>query len=365
MTMDQLRGDSTHEHGEEEYCDTLFAKSYANLQGNHPALPDNESIQIKTENNEEITHETNAHDVTKVMKIEAFIDRRTCAEDSSFISNNRDSTNLQGDTDANSCSSGTACSGSKKLKVTHSALEITYMCIKHDCNCTDAEDGNGIEDTNRSNFGTVRAPSKAYKVKKKEANRHEKLFICDFCEYSTTKKGNLKVHKLRHAGDKPYKCDLCDYAARQLAHLQNHKLIHTGDKPYKCDLCDYATTHSGNLKVHKRTHVGEKPHKCDLCDYSATQRLSLEAHKSKHICEKPFKCNKLDYTARQLKHLQNHKLIHTGDKPYLTSVIYVTTALHSVYLSKHTSRNILVKGRSSVICVTILLDGLSISKITS
>ncbi|XP_054163840.1 zinc finger protein 64-like [Oppia nitens] len=84
-----------------------------------------------------------------------------------------------------------------------------------------------------------------------EANvRHDpsfdKLFKCELCDKSYTRKDSLDSHLAIHhdLSDKPiktYYCDYCEYESRNSGHMKRHiQRKHTNDKPFKCDLdtCD-------------------------------------------------------------------------------------------------------------------------------
>jgi uncharacterized Zn-finger protein len=108
----------------------------------------------------------------------------------------------------------------------------------------------------------------------------KKKYKCDQCEYASTQKSTLDIHKRRHTGEKPYKCDECEYASTQKSNLDKHKRKHTGEKPYKCDECEYAASKKSHLDAHKRrNHTGEKQYKCEHCEYAATNKSYLDNHK--------------------------------------------------------------------------------------
>ena len=95
---------------------------------------------------------------------------------------------------------------------------------------------------------------------------------CPICDYSCTRKTNLKKHidtiyegKKLH---KPYKCSICDYSCTKKSNLDDHiYAVHEGKKPHQCYICDYSCATKSNMSQHINTvHEGKKPHKCSICD---------------------------------------------------------------------------------------------------
>lgn len=58
--------------------------------------------------------------------------------------------------------------------------------------------------------------------------------------------------------------------------------IHTGEKPFQCQYCPYTTTQKGSLRIHIRKHTGEKPFACPLCEYRSATKGNLKAHQAVH-----------------------------------------------------------------------------------
>ena len=78
--------------------------------------------------------------------------------------------------------------------------------------------------------------------------------------------------------EKHYKYELCDYGTRRHGTLTAHMRMHPGEKLFKCELCHNSFSDRSNLKVHKGSLSGEKLFKCELCDNIFCQRCNLNRH---------------------------------------------------------------------------------------
>ena len=45
---------------------------------------------------------------------------------------------------------------------------------------------------------------------------------------------------------------------------------------YRCNQCKFASFYAGNLKMHLMRHVGERPNKCDQCVYATAEKMKVE-----------------------------------------------------------------------------------------
>jgi hypothetical protein len=72
--------------------------------------------------------------------------------------------------------------------------------------------------------------------------------ICKECGKSMSSAGNLKVHMLKHTGERRFTCNRCDKAFTQYGNLKAHQLIHSGETPFQCKICGKPFRQAGNLK---------------------------------------------------------------------------------------------------------------------
>ena len=54
--------------------------------------------------------------------------------------------------------------------------------------------------------------------------------MCNYCNYTTSKRYLLSRHMKSHSEERPHKCSVCERGFKTLASLQNHVNTHTGIK---------------------------------------------------------------------------------------------------------------------------------------
>ncbi|XP_060534733.1 transcriptional repressor CTCF-like [Cylas formicarius] len=176
----------------------------------------------------------------------------------------------------------------------------------------DAEDSNGVIDSDAEDDKT-----KILKVVPRKSQSVAQAHMCNYCNYTSSKRYLLSRHMKSHSEERPHKCSVCERGFKTLASLQNHVNTHTGTKPHACKYCDAAFTTSGELVRHVRyRHTYEKPHKCHECDYASVELSKLKRHIRCHTGERPYQCPHCTYASPDTFKLKRHLRIHTGEKPY-------------------------------------------------
>ena len=178
------------------------------------------------------------------------------------------------------------------------------------------------------------------KLKSIQTNKKDNAvrFLCDQCNFSSTRRNDLKRHKeSKHEGVR-YKCTQCAFSGSRAAMLRKHIQSRHGEnlenKSYRCDICPNSFETALQLIAHKKTwhkkHTSlsevESKHRevryhCDICKYSALSPLFLSNHKKSQHGIFPMKyelviypCDNCDYSPTTLEQLRKHKL-DCKDKP--------------------------------------------------
>lgn len=207
--------------------------------------------------------------------------------------------------------------------------EISYVFIMEDKEVEgDPEfvpnpaDDDGVYDFEDDADGEVAGETEDVKpitseLKKSQSKFVTKVHMCNYCNYTSSKRYLLSRHMKCHSEERPYKCSVCERGFKTWASLQNHANTHTGTKPHLCKYCESTFTTSGELVRHVRyKHTHEKPHKCTECDYASVELSKLKRHIRCHTGERPYECPHCTYASPDTFKLKRHLRIHTGEKPY-------------------------------------------------
>lgn len=208
--------------------------------------------------------------------------------------------------------------------------ELSYVLIVQDPDMKDGEQ-NETDDQDMAVYdfddqdGSVQMDSdveddksKIVKVvPRKSTQTVAQAHMCNYCNYTSSKRYLLSRHMKSHSEERPHKCSVCERGFKTIASLQNHVNTHTGTKPHACKYCEAAFTTSGELVRHVRyRHTHEKPHKCTECDYASVELSKLKRHIRCHTGERPYQCPHCTYASPDTFKLKRHLRIHTGEKPY-------------------------------------------------
>ncbi|XP_045463537.1 transcriptional repressor CTCF-like isoform X2 [Harmonia axyridis] len=209
------------------------------------------------------------------------------------------------------------------------SAEMSYVLIVQDP--SDIKDGEGDGDQDMAVYDFDEAEesgevvdsdieddkSKIVKIVPRKSQVVAQAHMCNYCNYTSSKRYLLSRHMKSHSEERPHKCSVCERGFKTLASLQNHVNTHTGTKPHSCKFCSAAFTTSGELVRHVRyRHTHEKPHKCDECDYASVELSKLKRHIRCHTGERPYQCPHCTYASPDTFKLKRHLRIHTGEKPY-------------------------------------------------
>lgn len=144
--------------------------------------------------------------------------------------------------------------------------------------------------------------------KRKDAEEHPNIYICDQCGNHFTCRHHFKLHLRRHSGDKRCACEseiiyyfylkifikflnyrLCPDKFFTSSELRRHMRRHTGERPFACKYCDRRFTDYSTRIKHERTHTNERPFMCSQCGKSFTTSYILKNHMLTHTGERHFK----------------------------------------------------------------------------
>ena len=115
--------------------------------------------------------------------------------------------------------------------------------------------------------------------------------VCDICGKDVIR-NQMKLHMMRHTGEKPFKCSYCEYRGlTNSAVLQHVKHVH---EPHKftlhfCDMCGKDCKTKAHLKEHILTHSDKRTFLCKVCGKYLKNRNSfgrhmVRVHKISHRC---------------------------------------------------------------------------------
>ena len=156
------------------------------------------------------------------------------------------------------------------------------------------------------------------------------LFTCRFCSEGFTSQNELIEHKKTHPKDRPFPCSKCGKSFKQVGHRDEHELIHASIK-LTCPECKKTFHSKKGLKVHMLKHTGEKLYECQECEKKYYSLQAVRAHQlANHLKPEPdaekdvgnvkeeekFSCVFCVSEFDTQEQLDEHVRSHDIDRPY-------------------------------------------------
>ena len=141
-------------------------------------------------------------------------------------------------------------------------------------------------------------------------------FGCPFCPKLMPHSTKMKLHIMKHTGERPFKCNNCEKRFIHKIDLVRHTLTHTGEKPFQCNDCGKRFSQKANLVQHMMIHTGEQPFECNDCGKRFNSKGNFDQHRLTNTEEKKFECNDCGKGFNRKDRLDQHRLRHTGETPF-------------------------------------------------
>ena len=162
------------------------------------------------------------------------------------------------------------------------------------------------------------------KVHFQAVHADNKNFICRFCGKGFSYSTSHKMHERTHSGkkDRPFPCETCGKTFVNRQALKYHIMAkHTDGGHYTCDVCHKVYKTEFLLKIHKRRHTeANQRFMCDICGKQFMYKSTLELHKSVHIDDKNFECKTCGKSFKTYPTLYSHQYVHSDQNPFECSV---------------------------------------------
>lgn len=81
----------------------------------------------------------------------------------------------------------------------------------------------------------------------------ERNVECEVCGEKFFGPYDVKLHMLKHSGEKAFICSVCGKKFSKKSNLNSHSAMHTGKKAYTCNICNKAFAYHTNLTMHMKS----------------------------------------------------------------------------------------------------------------
>ena len=159
------------------------------------------------------------------------------------------------------------------------------------------------------NFNESKTPVMIHERAKDEDGKLR--YKCDICSawFATNRtviNHKLVIHGINVGEDKEFKCEYCEYVTKSKINLKNHVQYKHKCKKHVCETCGKKFKMPKDLKDHLvRAHSNET-HVCDVCAKVFNNIISLNKHQKTHDEAKYF-CEECGKAFNQKNLLSNHK----------------------------------------------------------
>ncbi|KAH8251624.1 hypothetical protein KR038_003055 [Drosophila bunnanda] len=168
-----------------------------------------------------------------------------------------------------------------------------------------------LEEDEGQNMEELRASSQSDKKikarKVKQAKRNAKTWVCEQCGGVFKCSTYLKLHLLRHTGQKSFACDVCQAKYYTENEMRRHRILHTDARPYACRYCDKTFRGCSSKVVHERTHTNERPFQCQYCEMAFTSTSTRQRHELLHTNNRKYHCEICQHWFLRATHLTLHQ----------------------------------------------------------
>ncbi|KAH8243704.1 hypothetical protein KR032_009488 [Drosophila birchii] len=165
------------------------------------------------------------------------------------------------------------------------------------------DDGRNVEELSAS----CQNDEKIAARKAKQAKRNAKTWVCEQCGGVFKCSTYLKLHMLRHTGQKSFTCDVCQAKYYTENEMRRHRILHTDARPYACRFCDKTFRGCSSKVVHERTHTNERPFQCQYCEMAFTSTSTRQRHELLHTNNRKYHCETCQQWFLRATHLTLHQ----------------------------------------------------------
>ena len=158
------------------------------------------------------------------------------------------------------------------------------------------------------------------KIHYQAVHSDSKNFVCRFCGKKFSYSTSHKMHEMTHTKDRPYPCGQCEKSFVNGQALKYHVMAKHSVGNFKCDICQREYKTEFLLRSHKRRHTADSTRfMCDICGGQFMYKSALELHKSVHKDSKDFTCKICGKSFKTYPTLYSHQYVHKDDSPFKCS----------------------------------------------